>query len=338
MQIIDYTEGMKITAPMIVRGMPNEVYHGMEGISSSYLKEVHKTSIYNANKQRLDMTKKKHFELGGIFHDLVEGFTSGYDVMDRYFLYPEYKKSAKQPVIDVIKLISSRHDGLSMDDLAELEIELKGEKLCVLKSTADSLLEKHAKGKTKITDEHFGQAESMLEALKEHPESSRWMNIEGESELSFFWMEDVLIDDPKEEGDSISILLKVRCDRHIETEEDIFIPDWKSTAFIPAPKQITKERFNYGYDFSAAMYVHVVSQFTDKPIYFLNVFVSSEDPVKENVAVDMFDPNDLELATDNFYTGLQKYARWGLYGGWTGLERDSDRGFTQTPMRFVYGE
>lgn len=334
MQIIDYTEGMKITPPMIVRGMPNEVYHGMEGASSSYLKEVHKTSIYNANKQRLDMAKKKHFQLGGIFHDLVEGFTDKIDVMGRYFLYPEYKSSAKQPVIDVIILMQSRHEGKSMDDLAELEITLKGQKLDILKTTALTLLEKHAKGKTKITDEDLGTAEAMLGALKEHPESSRWMNLEGESELSFFWEEDVSVHGIE----FVKVLLKVRCDRLVETEEVIFIPDWKSTAFVPTPKRITKERFEYGYDFSAAMYIHVVSKFTDKPIYFLNVFVSSVDPAKENVAVDMFDPNDLEFASDNFNSGLMKYADWQKNKGWAGLERDPERGFTQTPMRKFYEE
>lgn len=333
MEIIDYTEGMKITAPMIVRGMPNEVYHSMEGVSSSYLKEVWARSIYSANKKRLDMRKKKHFELGGIFHDLTEGFTAGYDVMDRYFLYPEYKKSAKQPVIDAIKTVLARCEGFSMDDLAEIEIKLKGEKMDFLKVKAETLLEKHANGKTKITDEDLGNAEAMLEALKDHPDSAYWMGIEGESELSFFWEENVSVHGIE----FVKVLMKIRCDRFIETEDSIFIPDWKSIAFVPTPKEIVKAQFNFGYDFSAAMYIHVVSKFTDKAVFFLNVFVSSVDPCKENVSVVMFTDNDLEIASDNFNSGLMKYADWQKNGGWSGVERDDQR-YIQVPMRQFYGD
>ena len=333
MKIIDYTEGMEIVPPMIIRGMPNEDYHSSEGVSSSYLKEVHKSSIYNANKKRLDMSKKKHFDLGGIFHDLTEGCTSGYDVMDRYFLYPEYKKSAKQPVIDVIKLMQSRHDGLSMDDLAELEITLKGQKLDMLKSTAETLLEKYANGKTKITDEDLGNAEAMLDALREHPDSAYWMDLEGESELSFFWEENISVHGIE----FVKVLMKIRCDRYIETEDSIFILDWKSIGFVPTPKEIVKAQFSFGYDFSAAMYIDVVSKFSDKTIFFLNVFVSSADPCKENVSVVMFTDNDLEIASDNFHAGLMKYADWQKNKVWTGVERSDER-YIQIPMRNFYGE
>lgn len=338
MKIIDYTAGMEIKAPMIIRGMPNDVYHGGVGTSSTYLKEVFNVTIDSANKKKLDMVKKKHFELGGIFHDLVEGFTAGYDVMDRYFLYPEYKKSAKQPVIDAIIATQAKHEGKSMDDLSELEIMLRGQKLDILKSTAETLIEKHSKGKTKITDEDFGNAEAMLEALKEHPDSSYWMGLEGESELSFFWEEQVLIEteDIEKEDQWIIVLLKIRCDRYIETEDTIFILDWKSTANIPTPKEIVKAQFKFGYDFSAAMYRSVVSKFTDKAIFFLNVFVSSADPCKENVAVVMFTDNDLGIALDNFESGLMKYADWKNNNGWTGVGRDELNKFVQVPMRNFY--
>lgn len=329
MQIINYTAGMKIIAPMVIRGMPNEVYHGMEGVSSSYLKEVFKTTIDNANKMKLSRVKKNHFELGGIFHDLIENFTAGYDVMDRYFLYPEYKKSAKQPVIDVIKLIQFKHGGLSMDDTAELEITLRAQKLDILKSTAETLLEKYANGKTKITDENLGNAEAMLEALKDHPDSAYWMSQEGESELSFFWEENVSVYGIE----FVKVLLKIRCDRYIETEDSIFILDWKSTAFIPTPKEIVKNQFKFGYDFSASMYQYVVSKFSDKAIFFLNVFVSSVDPCKENVAVAMFTDNDLQMAFENFESGLMKYANWKKNKGWAGIERSDER-YIQVPMRY----
>ena len=87
---------MQIKENCIVRGMPNKVYHGIpDSFSSSYGKEIYWGTIYSANKKRLDEGRKKHFEVGGCFHDLCEGYTAGYDVMDRYFVYPEYKKNAK---------------------------------------------------------------------------------------------------------------------------------------------------------------------------------------------------------------------------------------------------
>ncbi len=331
MEIINYSEGMEIVAPMIIRGMPNEVYHGQEGISSSYLKEVSNGSIYSANKKRLDMAKKKHFKRGGIFHDLTEGFTAGYGVMGRYFIYPEYNKTSKQSIIDAMKPVLSQHGSKSIDELAEIEIRFKGQKRDVLKVTAEALLEKYADGKTKITDEDLGQAESMLNALKEHPDSAQWMSLEGESELSFYHIEEVEVD-----GEIIKILLKVRCDRFIETDDTIFILDWKSTADIPTPANVIKAQRKFGYDFSASMYRYIVSKFTDKPIHFLNIFVSSEDPCKENVAVVMFSEEDLNSAFDNFQEGLQKYALWELYRGWTGVERDAGKGFIMAPMRKFY--
>lgn len=37
MNIIDYTDGMKVTPPCIIRGMPNEVYHAADALSKSAL-------------------------------------------------------------------------------------------------------------------------------------------------------------------------------------------------------------------------------------------------------------------------------------------------------------
>ena len=36
--IIDYKEGMEIKPPCIIRGMPSDVYHSIEGLSNSGLK------------------------------------------------------------------------------------------------------------------------------------------------------------------------------------------------------------------------------------------------------------------------------------------------------------
>ena len=36
--IIDYKEGMEIKPPCIIRGMPQKVYHSIEGLSNSGLK------------------------------------------------------------------------------------------------------------------------------------------------------------------------------------------------------------------------------------------------------------------------------------------------------------
>jgi len=330
MKIIDYKEGMQITENCIVRGMPNEIYHGLvNSVSSTYLKELLNGTIYTANRKVQSFTKKKHFQIGGIFHDLVEGFTAGYNVMDRYFVYPEYKKSSKQSCIDVIKLMMSRLEGSTIDDLAEIEITLKGQKLDVIKVTAEMLLEKHAEGKTKVTDVDLGQAEAMLGALKDHPDSSMWMNCEGESELSFFH------DEPVEVNGMIAyILLKVRCDRFIETEDSIIILDWKSTAYTPTPKQVVKEQFKYRYDFSAAMYCYVIGKFTDKPVYFLNVFVCSDDPCKENVSVVKFTEQDIIAGHEDFKLSLEKYVNWKISeDGWQGVDRDEENNFIEAPMR-----
>lgn len=332
MKIIDYKEGMQITENCIVRGMPNKVYHSIpDSFSSTYGKEIYWGTIYSANQKRLYDGKKKHFEVGGCFHDLVEGFTAGYDVMDRYFVYPEYKKSAKQSCIDLIKTLYQRYGGLSIDDIAEKEIELKGLKLDVLKATAEAVIDQYSEGKTKLMDTDLGQAEAMLEAFKEHPEASRCMNADGESELSFFWFEDVNV------GDKIKrVLLKVRADRLIETDDAIWVYDWKSIAFIPTDSVIRKQQKKLGYDFSAAMYIDVISKLYGKPVYFLNVFVCSTDPCKYNVSVAKFRDEDLIRPFNQYKEALLKYADWKLNDGWIGCRRDEEAGYIEVPLSFDY--
>lgn len=328
MKIINYKKGMQITENCIVRGMPNKVYHGIpDSFSSSYGKEIYWGTIYSANKKREDDGKKKHFEVGGCFHDLVEGFTAGYDVMGRYFIYPEYKKSAKQPCIDLIKFAFGKYGGLSIDDLAEKEIELKGLKLDVLKTMAEMAINQFSDGKTKLMDTDLGQAESMFEAMKDHPEALKILNLDGESELSFFYFQDV-----KVENKTIKILLKVRCDFFFEDEADIFIPDWKSSAFIPTDYEIRKQQKKFGYDFSAAMYIDVVNKFFNKKIHFFNVFTCSTDPCKENVSVVKFRDEDLIRPFNQYKEALLKYADWKLNDGWIGCRRDEEAGFIEVPL------
>lgn len=332
MKIINYKEGMQITENCIVRGMPNKVYHGIQdSFSSTYGKELYWGTIYSANKKREDDGKKKHFEVGGCFHDLTEGFTAGYGVMDRYFVYPEYKKTAKQPCIDLIKFVLGRYGGLSIDDLAEKEIELKGFKLDVLKAMAEATINSYSDGKTKLMDTDLGQAEAMLEAFKDHPDASRCMNSEGESELSFFHYQNVEVN-----GETIKILLKVRADRLIKTDDAIWIYDWKSIAFIPTDSIIRREQKKFGYDFSAAMYIDVISRFFDKSIYFLNVFVCSTDPCKYNVAVAKFRDEDLIRPFNQYQEALLKYADWKLNDGWIGCRRDEEAGYIEVPLSYDY--
>ena len=229
----------------------------------------------------------------------------------------------------MIKIILGRYGGLSIDDLAEKEIQLKGLKLDVLKAMAEATINQYSQEKTKLMDTELGQAEAMFEALKDHPDSSKIMTLDGESELSFFYFQDVEVEDQ-----TIKILLKVRCDFFFEDENDIYIPDWKSSAFVPTDHEIRKQQKKFGYDFSAAMYIDVVSKFFDKNFHFFNVFVCSTDPCKENVSVSRFREEDLRKPYQQYQEALYKYADWKLNGGWIGCRRNEKLGFIEVPLSF----
>lgn len=98
-EVIKYTEGMKITPPVFVSQMPNEVYHNYpEGISSSGLKLMLRSPAHYKFEAPYNTTRAK--EIGTAIHTALlepERFSSEYmmlrNVTDRRA--SEYKQAVK---------------------------------------------------------------------------------------------------------------------------------------------------------------------------------------------------------------------------------------------------
>lgn len=111
--IVDWTPGCHINTdgtskPGIYRGMPNHIYHGAQGESSTMIKALAKTTpLHVKNKYRSDEARtlsaqqRKTFEVGGLYHELT---LETKEYFERYIKLPA-PSEFKSYVIDDLKAI-----------------------------------------------------------------------------------------------------------------------------------------------------------------------------------------------------------------------------------------
>ena len=121
-KIINYKEGMKITKPCIIRGMPSEVYHSTIGLSTSGIKMLLLDSPATYYDKYLSGTyieeEKTCYKIGKACHCLIlEGEKVFYDT---YWLNP-FGKLVKT---DLIKELEQREINFNPKDKNETFIEL----------------------------------------------------------------------------------------------------------------------------------------------------------------------------------------------------------------------
>ena len=71
MNILNFKEGMKITEPCIIRGMPSEIYHKMPALSNSGLKTLIKCPAkyyYKYISGEYEPKEKPYFKIGKAAH------------------------------------------------------------------------------------------------------------------------------------------------------------------------------------------------------------------------------------------------------------------------------
>ena len=130
---IDFEKAMYITPGMIVEGMPNEVYHSIDGFySSSQLKKP--TPIHMLDKTPVN----DGIKAGTVFHKMMEGKT--------FLSMDNYDSRSKQPVIDYcLKYGKDCHKPTDKMKLADLKIlaelikaEYAGDKPVIDRNTHDN--------------------------------------------------------------------------------------------------------------------------------------------------------------------------------------------------------
>jgi hypothetical protein len=286
----------------IIAGLPDTIYHGPT--CSDYESSTTVKKIRISLKHRFDMEFKQtsSMRLGSTFHDVVHCMKSGTDMFDRYRVVDCYPRNRKEPIVQWIHKYYPLVHGIQYPEPVEDMLELS--KVELMERAAD-LEVKYLNGKEKVTNEHLDTSQAMLTALKGHPVTFKLLKLSGLTELSFFCSVPVYIDD-----EQINVKVKIRPDLLTEFPDEIWLSDWKTIGVEATDRNIKKQIRTFGYDLSVAMYMDVLTRFTEKPVYFRLIFVEKDKPSKEKVRVIQLDPLDIEDAHDNYMDALMKKAQW----------------------------
>lgn len=287
----------------IYAGLPDTVYHGP--ICSDYESSTTVKKLRISLKHRFDMDFKQtdSMKLGSTFHDVVHCMKTGLDMSDRCRVIDTYPRNAKEPIAQWIHKYYPLVHGIRYPE--PIEDMIAEQSKTDLMSTAADLEAKYLNGKEKVSIEHFEASQAMLEALKGHPITVKLIKLSGLTELSFFCSVPVYID-----GEEIMVKVKIRPDLLTEWDDQIWLSDWKTIGVEATDQNIKKVIRNFGYNISIAMYLDVLSRFTDKPVYFRLVFVEKDKPSKEKVRVIELDPLDIDDAHEMYMDALMRKAQW----------------------------
>lgn len=225
--IIDYTEGMEINAPCIIRNMPSEVYHSIEGLSNSGLKmllDCPARYYYKYLSGEYEPKEKPSFKIGKACHCYI---LEGQEVFEQ-------------------KYWSNPYSDLNKADIVNLLIDNYGYDKTISKFLVSDLmgmLLNHAGIEPKeieLNKNELNQVIGTARAIKENKHALAAFSQKGESELSLFWKDE-----------ETGVLLKCRPD--FLPYDCKLVPDYK-TACSVNPETFYGDFIKFGYHVQAAMY------------------------------------------------------------------------------------
>jgi len=321
----DEIETFKPEYPAIYSGLPNEKYHSFkESESSTTVKELLITI-----KHWIDRENKSTdaMAFGTLFHDAMEALRTGKDLTEFSRVIDSFGRTKKSDAADFIlkyyPLVHQKEYPEAIEDMTS-----KNTSRSDLHDVANDLERIFLDGKQKVTTEDFERSQAMVEAISGNPVTKRLIGYSGHAELSFFCEIDIEI-----EGVLVPVKVRVRPDDLIEFEDEIWILDWKSIGEYATNKNIKKSSWRWRYDIQAAMYQHVIAQFTDKPVQFRLVFAESIKPAKEKVRVIGLPDHDMESGWNDYMSALVNKAKWIQdQSVWSGYDIPDD-GVDIIPMR-----
>ncbi len=278
-KILNYKEGMKITKPCIIRGMPNEVYHKMPALSNSGLKtllDCPSKYYYKYLSGEYIPKEKPYFKIGKAAHSyILEGRKK---FLKTYWTNPYYKLTKEEKIA---LLNSIGYDGnlksLKVDEINELLFELNG-------------IEKK---EIELTPLELNQVILMARAINNDTKAKNALSAKGESELSLFWQDE-----------KTGVWLKCRPD--FLPYDCKNVPDYKTTDSAK-PELFYNSFFKYGYFVQAAMYRMGIKAVCDIDVEnFFFIVQEKEAPY----VTQIYNPEIEGLITWGekvIYSGLEKY-------------------------------
>lgn len=228
-QIIQWQEGMEIPAPCCIVGMPNSVYHGMAGVSSSRLKLINTWSpAHYRDPEPFEQTPE--MVIGNVLHTMI---LEPSELQKRYSFIRDWV-DAKKPTHNKKPENYTDEENAYVNAKGALE---KAGIECINKSLVD--LTPYSK------------------AVRSHPKWARLCGREALFEASFFAHDPIT-----------GTLVKARPDLLNMTTwrdgERFLVVDLKSAADQRA-NPFYRQAIKLGYDFSAAMYCEIIKLVTGMP-------------------------------------------------------------------------
>lgn len=162
-----------------------------------------------------------------------------------------------------------------------------------------------AKGdRQEVSSADYLRAADMVRAAKSSPFVGKLLTGEGETEVPFFWRDELTGED-----------CKIRLDRLRWIGDTPVIVDYKTTQDASA-YGFVRSALKYGYDFQAAMYIEGVRICTGKDPRF--VFIPQEKEAPFAVNALEADPQFIQRGYDKFRELLGIYHECRTTGNWYG--------------------
>lgn len=290
-EIKNYKEGMKITEPCIIRGMPNEIYHKYPALSNSGLKTLIKCPAkyyYKYISGEYEPKEKPYFKIGKAAHKYI---LEGKEEFEKEYWHNPYSEMKKDELIELLMTF-----GYEQQNVKKL---LVGELMELILKEAN--IEPKA---IHLTASELNQVVCMARSIKADLKANNALSKKGESELSIFWQDE-----------KTGVWLKCRPD--YLPYDCVNVPDYK-TAESADPETFFNSFIKYGYHVQAAMYrmgIKAVTGIDVKNFFFI---VQEKEPP---YVTQIFNPDVEHLIVwgeKAIYSGIEKYLECKERGIWAG--------------------
>lgn len=260
--IIDWQKDMKIKSPCIIRAMPSEVYHSIEGLSTSGLKillDCPAKYYYKYLSGEYEPKEKPAFKIGKACHKYI---LEGSDAFQKEYWHNPYSDCNKTEILDILR---DKCRLLFSPDLKYMPLKGRSKifnypKLMRLikalqakygnKSLKDYIISDLYKilfilddinsAGIELNKNELNQVIGTARAIKSNQYALKAFSQTGESELSIFWIDE-------ESG----LLLKCRPD--FLPYDCKLVPDYKTASSVN-PQSFFSDFIKFGYHIQAAMY------------------------------------------------------------------------------------
>lgn len=268
--IIDYKEGMQITEPCIIRGLPSDVYHSIMGLSTSGIKMLLDCPALYFDKY-LSGTyieeEKACYKIGKACHTLI---LEGAEVFYSTYWHNPYKNLTKEEIFRILwgKLLDSEKH-LRFARLMDMQNEEKRLLKFCKNDLIDELLkfDRIKKNEIELDSNELNQVVSVSRAINDNKYAKNAFSQEGESELSLFWQDE-----------ETGIWLKCRPD--FLPYDCLDVPDYKTCA-SSEPEKFSSDFIKLHYYVQAAQYrtgiYEVTKHLLGEPIEVNNFFFVAQE-------------------------------------------------------------